>query len=265
MAKLPPLTDSHCHVYAKEYDLDASGLVEEAYENGITDIFMVGTTVANSVEAVEFAKRHQNISAIVGVHHHEAKHFDDTSAGLLTELISQNQTKIVAVGEIGLDYFYGFSQIDQQQLALVAQLEIAEGYNLPCSFPVRGASDKPDKVFDDFWMILDDFPNVRGVLHSFTASSVQLSIAKERKLLIGINGILTFSKDESQLKMLRQINDDQIIFETDAPYLTPKPHRGKVNKPSYVRLVAEQIAQKRNQSVEHLSACSQANVRRLFY
>jgi TatD DNase family protein len=265
MAKLCPLTDSHCHVHAKEYNLDASGLVEEAHKNGISDIFMVGTTIANSVEAVEFANLHEHIFAIVGIHPHEAKHFDDTSAGLLARLIIQNHKKIVAVGEIGLDYFYGFSEIKKQQAVLLAQLELAERYRLPCSFHVRGNRDHPDQVFEDFWAILSDFPKIRGVLHSFTANTIQLSAAKKRKLLIGVNGILTFSKDESQLMMLKDIDDDQIVFETDAPYLTPKPHRGKVNKPSYVRLVAEQIAQKRNQSVEHLSRCSQENIRRIFY
>lgn len=265
MAKLPPLTDSHCHVHAKEYSLDASGLVEEAYKNDISDIFMVGTTIKNSAEAVEFACSHQHVFAIVGVHPHEAKHFDDTSAHLIAELISQNQAKVIAVGEIGLDYYYGFSDTKQQQTALLAQLALAEKYDLPCSFHVRGARDNPDQVFEDFWTILDDFPRTRGVLHSFTASSVQLSSAKQRRLLIGVNGILTFTRDESQLTMLREIDDDQIVFETDAPYLTPKPHRGKINTPSYVRLVAEQIAQKRNQSVEHLSECSQANIRRIFY
>jgi TatD DNase family protein len=141
--------------------------------------------------------------------------------------------------------------------ALKSQLQTAVDNNLPVIFHVREA-------FDDFWPIFDSFPAIRGVLHSFTDSIDNMQKALDRGLFIGVNGISTFTKDVSQLAMFDSIPLNSLVFETDAPFLTPTPLRGKVNEPAYVRLVAEFHAHRRGISLEDIAAVTTTNARTLF-
>ena len=165
--------------------------------------------------------------------------------------------KLVAVGEIGLDYFYTHSPRDVQIKALEGQIDLALKYNLPVIFHVREA-------FDDFWPIFDNFSGLRGVLHSFTDTSKNAEEALKRCLFIGVNGISTFTKDPLQQQLFASLPLEKLLLETDAPFLTPAPLRGKVNEPAFVRNVAEFHAISRGISLEEIAEKTTANARALF-
>lgn len=212
----------------------------------------VGTSEESSELAISFAEAHDNVFASIGVHPHDTK---DGYAKIAT--LAGSSEKIIAVGEIGLDYFYTHSPRDLQIEALKAQLDIAVKHDLPVIFHVREA-------FDDFWPIFEQYEGLRGVLHSFTDSKENMERAVAKGLYIGVNGISTFTKDEMQKAMFDAIPLDRILFETDAPFLTPTPYRGKINEPAYVRIVAEFHAQRRGISLNEIAEASSQNARALF-
>lgn len=163
---------------------------------------------------------------------------------------------VVAVGECGLDYFYNHSNKKDQEKALRFQIELALKNDLPLIFHVRDA-------FDNFWPIFDSYKNVKGVLHSFTDSETNMHKAIERGLYIGVNGIITFTK-ASQLKMYKNIPLSNLLLETDSPFLTPVPYRGKPNEPANVVLVAHFLAQLKGEKVETIFDASTQNAKTLF-
>lgn len=246
------LVDTHCHIHDEEFYPDSR---EDVYKQSIeAGVFMivVGTDMKSSRQAVEFARTHSQAKAVVGVHPHDAKDGIDG----LEDLLKNSRDEVVGIGEIGLDYFYEHSSKPIQQDILRQQLALARDYDLPVSFHVRDA-------FDDFWPIFDALP-AKGVLHSFTDSSENLSKALERNLFIGINGISTFTKDQNQQQLYTKLSLDFIVLETDAPFLTPKPFRGKVNVPAYVGRVAEHQAMVKGTSPEHVARITSQNARELF-
>lgn len=215
----------------------------------------VGTSECDSELAVSFAARHENIWASIGVHPHDAK----LGVGNITELTKHK--KIVAIGEIGLDYFYNHSSRSDQIMVLESLIQLAQEKDLPIIFHVRDA-------FDDFWPVLSNFNSgkqkIRGVLHSFTDSITNLEKGIGEGLNVGINGISTFTKDDTQRVMYKNAPLGSIVLETDAPYLTPAPKRGKVNEPVYVRMVAECMAEARALSVEEIARVTTRNAKKLF-
>lgn len=249
--KAMTLIDTHCHIHSADYKLDNEKVYQNALQSGVEKMICVGTDVADSKLAVEFANSHDGVSASVGVHPHEAKHGIDG----LNDLA--NGDKVVAIGEIGLDYFYEHSDRHTQMDVFEQQLQIAQDNNLPVIFHVREA-------FDDFWPIVDKFPGIRGVLHSFTDTQENADKAIERGFYIGINGIATFTKDEAQKELYASLPIDKIILETDAPYLTPTPYRGKLNEPVFVREVARYLSTARSTSVDELALLTTQNATNLF-
>lgn len=247
------LIDTHCHIHDQDYPLSPEQVFEKSAQAGVEKMIVVGTDVKNSELAVQFAKKYDNVFVAVGVHPHEAKF----GAVGLEELLRQNNSKIVAVGEIGLDYFYPHSDRSDQIKALENQLQLAQDYNLPVSFHVREA-------FDDFWPVLANFKNIRGVLHSFTDSVANMEIGLGRGFYFGVNGISTFTKDAAQKQMFSQIPLERMVFETDAPYLTPSPFRGKVNLPAMVGEIAKYHAKIRQIDLSELEQITTQNAINLF-
>lgn len=249
------LVDTHCHIH-EPYDLPRDEVFQRAAEQGVSQIICVGTNEISSHDALRFAERNNTVFASIGVHPHDTK----DGYGRIAELAdtATPAQKLVAVGEIGLDYFYTNSPKETQIQALKEQIEVALKHDLPIIFHVREA-------FDDFWPIFDSYEGIRGVLHSFTDSQKNLDIAINKGLYIGVNGISTFTKDDAQKAMFDSIPLDRIVFETDAPFLTPTPYRGKINEPAYVRTIAEYHANRRGISVEEIAQRSSQNARALFH
>jgi len=245
------LVDTHCHIH-ESYELPINEVLERAANAGVSQYLCVGTSEESSRLALEFANNHLESYAAIGVHPHESNQGYSSIAAL-----ALNASKLVAIGEIGLDYFYTHSSKEVQIQALKTQIEVALAHNLPIIFHVREA-------FDDFWPIFDTYKGIRGVLHSFTDSAENLEKAIQRGLYIGVNGISTFTKDESQKATFDSVPLDRLLFETDAPFLTPAPLRGKVNEPAYVKIVAEYHANRRGLSLEEIATATTANARTLF-
>jgi TatD DNase family protein len=271
------LIDTHCHVHAAQAHLDKSDftakkwreagetnperLIDGAAKAGVTKLICVGTDLADSSVAVDFVAKHPNCWASVGVHPHGAQAFleQPTAATVLAELCERfnPSQKVVAVGECGLDYFYEHSSRDAQREVLEQQLQMALDYKLPVIFHVREA-------YGDFWPIFDNFQGTGGVLHSFTSSRAELDKALSRGLFIGLNGIMTFTKDPEQITMVKSVPLGRLLVETDAPYLTPKPFRGKICKPEYVRDTARFLAELRGETLEEFTEATTANAIKLF-
>jgi TatD DNase family protein len=245
------LIDTHCHIHESTYKLDADEVIKRAATAGVSTMICVGTSEASSRQAVEFAALHTGIYAAIGVHPHDTK---DNWRDTFTLAGAPN---VVAVGEIGLDYYYNHSPRDIQIRALEEQLDFAQSHNLPVIFHVRDA-------FDDFWPIFDNFQGLKGELHSFTDSMENMEEGLKRGLFIGVNGISTFTKDPLQQAMFQAIPLDRMLLETDAPFLTPAPLRGKVNEPAFVRHVALFHAQKRGISLEEIASKTTTNAKALF-
>lgn len=248
-------TDTHCHIHEESYK-DREAAYERAMEAGVTRLLCIGTDIETSREAVAFANSHSNAWAIIGIHPHEAKH----EMGKIAELRAlledpRSNGKIVGIGEIGLDYYYTHSPRETQLEVLQAQIALAVEFDLPVSFHVREA-------FDDFWPAYDANHTLKGVLHSFTGTEAQMREAISRNLYIGVNGIATFAKDKHD--MYRLIPLENLVLETDAPFLTPVPLRGKVNEPAFVTHVAKFLSDLHSVSLEELSVATQRNATTLF-
>ncbi len=246
-------TDTHCHIHEESF-ADAEGAYQRALEAGVTRMIVVGTDIKSSDEAIQFASTHSNAWAIVGIHPHEAKK-ENSRIDELREMMSSSSARIVGIGEIGLDYYYTHSPRDIQIEMLEKQITLATEHDLPISFHVREA-------FDDFWPIFDNFRGLRGVLHSYTDNLSNMEKALSRGLLIGVNGISTFARDKQEL--YKVIPYQKMLLETDAPYLTPHPHRGKINEPALLRHVANHIANLQSINLQELSRATEASATTLF-
>jgi TatD DNase family protein len=247
------LVDTHCHIHEASYPLEVDAVRQRAHEAGVDQLICVGTNLQSSREALAFASVYSDAYAAIGIHPHDTKE-GWQELGLL---VAEPQSKLVAIGEIGLDYFYTHSPREVQIEALEAQLNLALKLNVPVIFHVREA-------FDDFWPIFDNFHGIRGELHSFTDTQQTLDQALERGLFIGVNGISTFTRDESQKVMFANIPLDRMLLETDAPFLTPSPLRGKVNEPAFVKQVAEHHARIRGLSFDDIAISTSSNAHALF-
>ena len=244
--------DTHCHIHESDYPLLAEEVLARAKEASVSLLICVGTSEASSQDALNFAEKNPGVYASVGVHPHDTKDGYDK-----IRTLAHSSKVVIAVGEIGLDYFYTNSPKELQIRALKDQIKIALYCNLPIIFHVREA-------FDDFWPIFDSFKGIRGVLHSFTDSKDNLQKAIERGLFIGVNGISTFTKDETQKAVFDSIPIGRLLLETDAPFLTPTPLRGKVNEPAFVKNIADYHAKRRGISVKEIADTTTTNAHALF-
>lgn len=251
----PLFTDTHCHVHDLQFYAEdsRSDYYERSLEAGVHRMICVGTDVESSRAAVEFSENHEYTWAIVGIHPHEAK-VGVSAVQSIKQLFSSK--KVVGIGEIGLDYYYNHSTPAQQYDMLHAHLELATETKLPISFHVRDG-------FDDFWPIFDQYKGLRGVLHSYTDNLSNMEQALSRDLWIGVNGISTFAKERDEVN--RAVPLQKILLETDAPFLTPKPNRGKINEPAFVRLVANYIADLRSISPRELSDATELSAQQLYF
>lgn len=251
------LFDTHCHIHFSDYELDPKKVIERASKAGVTRLMVVGCTLANSQSAIDFAAKNDNVWASVGIHPHEAVDYihDHKKLQQICNLVGKQ--KVVAIGEIGLDYYYDHSPKEAQIKMLRFQLDLATKHKLPLIFHVRDA-------FDDFWKIFDEYKDLTGVVHSFTASSKVLSEVMARGLYVGLNGIMTFTKHSQQLDMAKAVPLDKLVVETDAPYLTPTPYRGNICEPKHVGVTAEFLADLRGESLEEFAAATTHNAKRLF-
>lgn len=256
------LIDTHCHIHEADYPLDKAEVIERAEMAGIKQIVCVGTDLDDSRLAVDLAEKNREVFASIGVHPHHADSNQDDFYEYADSILPNG--KIVAIGEVGLDYHYQDNPSHESQAALLKrQIELALRHDLPIIFHVRDA-------YDDFWKVLDGFgtkqKEIRGVLHSFTDSMENAKEGLRRGFYISINGISTFTHDRTQREVYASIPLDKILLETDAPWLTPYSLRGKVkiNEPAFVKEVAEHIGKVHNLSLNEIARITTTNARALF-
>ena len=256
------IIDSHCHIHDANFPIPQEEVFENMQNSKISKAICIGENLENSKIGVKFAEENSSkikLFAAIGVHPHEAEKYNPEELVYELEQLSK-APKVVAIGEIGLDYFYENSNREAQKQILKAQLKLAQKLNLPVSFHVRNA-------FEDFWPIFDEiskFGKIRGVLHSFTDSKDNLSKALKRDLFIGVNGISTFTKKPEDLEMFASIPLSKILIETDSPFLAPKGKRGKPNQPAFSKLIIEDLAEKRQISAEEVAKITTENCEKLF-
>ncbi len=248
------LIDTHAHLDSSEYNPDRAAVIARAHAEKI-GIVTVGVDLPSSRAAVQLAGHHRAIWAGIGVHPHAAKTFDEEVERGLRELARTE--KVVAIGEIGLDYYRDLSPRPVQREVFVAQIELANELGLPVIIHNRESTT-------DMLTILHAHRPKRGVIHSFLGD-----IARAEKFLslgfyLGIGGPLTFAKNEVLRHAVAAIPLDRIVVETDSPYLTPVPHRGKRNEPAYVRYVVEEISRLKEIPATEVAAVTTENARQLF-
>lgn len=249
------LIDTHCHLHDQEWfsPEQAEQCLKHAKENGIEKIICIGTDSEDSQVAQAFAVAHQGVHWTYGIHPEHANKIPQDVIKLAKSLLISDaaQSTPVAIGEIGLDYHYdGYDRA--AQITLFEQmLQLARDCNLPVSLHIREA-------FVDAFAVIDNFPGLAGVVHSFTGSKRELKQALDRGFYIGVNGLATYST--INLPPL-----EKMLLETDAPFLTPIPNRGTMNMPGYVRDIANYLAAKMGVAEQLIAEQTTKNAQQLFH
>ncbi len=249
------LIDSHAHLDFPQFDADRETVIERARGAGVVAVLNVGTDLESSRAAVALAKRYDFIYAAVGVHPHDAKTVTPATLDQLRELA--RHPKVVAIGEIGLDYYRDLSPRPAQRRAFAQQLALAAELGLPVVVHSRDAHD-------DVLAALREWRGAGGVLHSYSAGPGRLEEVMALGFYIGLSGPITFPKAHRLRAVAAAAALDRLLVETDCPYLTPVPFRGRRNEPAYVRYVAEAVARARGTTVEAVAQATTENAQRLF-
>ena len=245
--------DTHCHLSREDYD-DIDKVVEENRNAGIDKIIISGCTKDSIIESIELSNKYDDVYVTIGYHPSEADITSDDDLNMLAKQL--NEKKVVGVGEIGLDYHYGKENALLQKELFRKQMRIAEKNNLPVVIHSRDATK-------DTIDILREFPNVKGDIHCFGGS---LETAKEyisMGYILGIGGVITF-KNSNLYKVVKEIGCQNIVFETDSPYLTPEPFRGKKNSSKYIPYVSKKVSEILNIDEDKLNKNVNKNVYHLF-
>ena len=251
------LIDSHAHLDDRRFDRDRDRLIESLKENGIDLVINPGADLQTSIKAVALAEKYENIYAAVGVHPHSAKEMDDSTVNVLKSFT--NREKVIAIGEIGLDYYYDNSPRDIQRKRFIEQLNLAKEVDLPVIIHSRSAAGETFEILKEA-----QDGNLEGVLHCYSGS---VEMAREYIKLgfyISIAGPVTFKNARVLKEVAKEVPLDKLLIETDAPYLTPEPYRGKRNEPIYVRYVAGTIAEIKGITFEEVAKATSENTKKLF-
>lgn len=256
------LVDTHCHLDFDRFDRDRDEVVRRADEAGVTRIIIPGLDLLTSRQAAALAERYEGVYAAVGVHPNSVKeaYRGPETLAALQELA--RHPKVVAVGEIGLDYYRDRTPPGEQMVALWAQLQLAADIGKPVVFHNRDAA--ADTIITlARWR--DDHPNApTGVLHSFSGTWDDAQRALAMGFYLGFTGPITYEKADRMREVAANAPADRILIETDSPFLTPHPFRGKRNEPAYVCYVAEKLAEVRGESLESVAEQTTANAVALF-
>ncbi len=249
------LIDSHAHLEMKEFDPDRKEVIERAGLAGVDRIVTVGTNPGLSRKALSIARQYQNVYATVGIHPHDVAKADDKT---LDELKSLAQDpKVVAYGEIGLDYFRNISPREKQIEMFARQLELAGELNLPVIILDRDAHEQTLRMVKASGIR-------QGVFHCFSGDWGMAAQCIDLGFYISVPGVVTFDKSKVLQEVARKAPLESILLETDCPYLTPVPHRGKRNEPSFIVHTAKKVAEIRGMAWEDIAQAAAANTCRLF-
>jgi TatD DNase family protein len=259
------LFDTHVHLNFAAYAGDLTAVLARAEEAGITRMLIPATDLTTSREAIALAQRYDGVYAAVGVHPNSTAAFVPDDIAAIRTLALSDRANIRAIGEIGLDYYWDDSPRSQQIPALEAQLALAAELELPVIIHNREASDDVIPILETWAQALPQALAGRaGVLHSFSAPRQTAERALEAGFYLGFTGPLTYKNSDSLRSIASIAPRDRVVVETDGPFLSPAPHRGKRNEPAYVRLVAERLAALWSLSLDETAHITTDNATRLF-
>ena len=254
--------DSHAHIDGPEFDADREEVIQRAFEAGVSAILNVGTGDPHSgalERALALGEKHSGVHTAIGVHPHDARLYDERAEQKILALIDTSR-RVIAWGEIGLDFHYDNSPRDVQIQVFGRQLRVARDAGLPVIIHTREAEDETVEIIKTEW----DGSKLPGIMHCFSGTSQLARQAVELGFLISFSGIVTFKKAEDLRSIARDVPSDRLLIETDCPYLTPVPYRGKRNEPAYVIEVARCLAELRGADLEELGRITTANFGRVF-
>ena len=251
------LIDSHCHLNLSDFNDDVGAVVQRAQAAGVEKMIVVGINMADSIKAIELAHQYPCLYATIGIHPHDSKNADDAGYERFKALAAD--PKVVAYGEIGLDFYRDHSPKPVQRREFARQLNLAGELGLPVIIHDR---DAHREVYD----IIRSEEGYRngGVIHCFSADYEWAKRFVDLGFVISLPGTITFPKSHVQREVAEKLSLDDLLIETDAPFLTPVPYRGKRNEPAYVGYVAEAIAKVRKLDPEEVAAATSANSKRVF-
>ena len=253
------LIDSHAHIQGKEYAGETAAVIQRAAEAGVEQIIVVGGAgdMSSNIAAVTLAESCANLYATVGMHPHDAKDVGEEELQELKKLAAH--PKVIAVGETGLDYYYNHSPREVQRRVFAQFIGLAKETGLPLVVHERDAAIEAAGLLRS-----EDAGKIRGVIHCFTGDYEAACGYLDLGFYLSFTGIITFKNADALREVVRKVPLERIFVETDSPYLTPVPHRGKRNEPAYVRFVAETVANVKDVAVEEVAQVTTANVKQLF-
>jgi TatD DNase family protein len=262
--------DSHCHLDGPRFDSDREQVIARAREAGVTNMLAIGTGDGPGTLdcAVKIAQQHEFVYATVGIHPHEAQTAKGEDFSELQQLA--RNPKVIAWGEIGLDYYYDHSPHDIQQSVFVHQMELARAAKLPIVIhcrPSEKSGDNSDNAWDDCLSLIEQHwksSGLGGVLHCFTSTWPHAKRALDMGFMISFAGNITFSKAQNIRDSAMQVPLERMLIETDSPFLAPVPHRGQRNEPAFVKEVARQVGELRGLASEEIGAHTRPNFRHFF-
>ena len=250
------LVDTHAHLDFPKFDQDRQEVIQRAQSSDLKYIINVGADEESSQRSVKLAQQEEMIYAAVGVHPHDASKFSDTTYNQLQEWAAAD--KVVAIGETGLDYHYDNSPRQLQQEVFRRQIQLAKEVELPLIIHSREAKK------DSLDILLDEGAyEVGGIIHCFGGDLEMAEAAIDMNFYIAVGGLLTFDNAHQLRRIIKQIPIEKLLVETDAPYLTPQPHRGKRNEPAYVKHVVDKLAHILPYSAEKIGEVTTANAKEL--
>ncbi len=249
--------DTHCHLHFPEYQTDLESVINRARSSGVQYFLNVGTDLESSRKAVELSDQYDFIYATAGIHPHDAK--DATPEAMCQIAGLLKHPKIVAIGEVGLDYYRNLSPADVQIKILIQFFELSKQYQLPLVLHIRDAYEEAVKLLKEHFK-----PPISAVSHCFSADTEIMKKLLDLGLFISFAGPVTYKKNDTLRKAAKNCPLDRIVLETDAPFLAPQSHRGKRNEPAFLIETAKWIAELKGISLEELGKASTTNCEVLF-
>ncbi|MCX5715205.1 MAG: TatD family hydrolase [Candidatus Omnitrophica bacterium] len=247
--------ETHCHLDFPEYNLDRDTVIQQAKSEGIEYIINIGSSLEGSIRSIDLAQRYSCVFATVGIHPHEADGFSQVNLQSLEKLASQE--KVVAIGEIGLDYFKNYSLAENQKKLFLSLVDLAKIKDLPLVIHTRQAQE-------DTLSILREAMPIRAVVHCFSGDELFLKECLDLGFFVSFTCNITYKKAQNLRDLVKLVPKDRLMLETDAPFLSPEGFRGKRNEPAHVKIVASEIARIRGESLEEIAEVTSRNAINFF-
>ena len=249
------LIDTHCHLNSHKFDDNLLEVINRALNNDVQTMIVVGYDHETNHRAIKLAEQYPFIYATVGFHPTEAKDITDKDFAELVSLLSHK--KVVGIGECGLDFYWDKEHVEKQIQVFQRQIELSKEYNLPLIIHMRDASEAT-------YNVLSDYHDIKGIMHCYSGSAQMVPLFTDLGLHISIGGPVTFKNGRVPKEVAKIVPLERLLIETDSPYLSPHPYRGKTNEPMRVKLVAEEIAQLRELTYKKISEVTTKNAIELF-